>query len=440
MQAKDQEIQKILKRLSIQELNEMQKECAISYQKNSDLLLLSPTGSGKTLAFLLPLLSQLNPEINGVQALILTPARELSLQIEGVFKSMGTDFKVNCCYGGHPMSTEKNNLKFPPAVLVGTPGRIADHIRRENFDCSNIKTLVLDEFDKALELGFQKEMKEVVSALPSVIKKVLTSATNQIELPEFARLRTPITLDYIPEAKSIALTQKKVISVEKDKLATLFNLICRIGNESSLIFCNHRDAVERIGHHLLDEGIQCDIFHGGLEQDEREKALLKFRNGSHHILIVTDLASRGLDIPEIKNVIHYQLPRVEEAFVHRNGRTARMNAEGTSYLVLAEGENTPDFISENIEIVELADDLPIPVEPEWETLYISLGKKEKINKIDLVGFFCKQGNLKKDELGKIDVKDHSSFVAVKRGVGEKLARKLRNERIKKKKARIQMSY
>jgi len=440
MQAKNTDTKKILEKLSIQKLNKMQEECAKAYKKNNDLLLISPTGSGKTLAFLLPMLAELNPDINAVQILILTPARELSLQIETVFKSMGTNFKVNCCYGGHPMSTEKNNLKTPPAVLIGTPGRIADHIRRGNFDRRYIKTLILDEFDKSLELGFQKEMQEVTQALSYRIKKVLTSATNKIEIPEFAKLNSVITLDFIPTAKPIALAQKKVISVEKDKLATLFQLVCHLGNQSSLVFCNHREAVERIGKHFLNEGIQCDVFHGGLEQDDRERALLKFRNGSHHLLIVTDLASRGLDIPEIKNVIHYQLPRVEEAFIHRNGRTARMNAEGTSYLVLAEEEIPPEFITEDIEILDLTDDKPLPAEPEWETLYICLGKKEKINKIDLVGFFCKVGKLKKEELGKIDVLDHSSFVAVKRGIGEKLARKLRNELIKKKKVKIQVSY
>lgn len=440
MQAKNEENQKILQRLSIQELNDMQKECAKAWKKNNDLLLISPTGSGKTLAFLLPMLAQLNPEVEGVQTLILTPARELSLQIENVFRSMGTDFKVNCCYGGHAMRTEKNNLKNPPAVLIGTPGRIADHIRRGNFDCKRISTLILDEFDKALELGFQNEMKEVIQALPVQIKKVLTSATHRIEIPEFAKLNSPRELNFSSNAKPIALAQKKVIAKEKDKLSALFQLVCHLGNQTSLVFCNHRDAVERIGEYFSEQDIHCDIFHGGLEQDDRERALLKFRNGSHHLLIVTDLASRGLDIPEIKNVIHYQLPRVEEAFVHRNGRTARMNAEGTSFLVLSEDEKTPEFIPEDIEILPLEEDLPIPAEPKWETLYICLGKKEKVNKIDLVGFFCKVGKLEKEELGKIDVLDHSSFVAVKRGLGEKLVRKLTNERIKKKKVKIHVSY
>ncbi|RUT77891.1 DEAD/DEAH box helicase [Ancylomarina longa] len=430
----------ILKKIGIQELNEMQISCANQWKEKNDLLLLSPTGSGKTLAFLLPIVSQLNPNIKEVQTLILSPARELSLQIESVFKSMGTDFKVNCCYGGHAMQIEKNNLKDTPAVLIGTPGRIADHIRRENFDCRNINTLVLDEFDKSLELGFQNEMKEVVEALPNGVRKVLTSATQRIKIPEFTNLYQLKEINFIPKHSTLALSQKKVIANDKDKLSALFNLICFLGDQASLVFCNHREAVERIADHLYDEDICCDIFHGGLEQADRERALIKFRNGSHQILITTDLASRGLDIPEIKNVIHYQLPRVEEAFVHRNGRTARMKAEGTSYVILAQEEKVPEFISKDLEIQNLPAEAIIPPLPKWETLYVDLGKKDKINKVDLVGFFFKMGKLKKDELGKIDVLDHSSYVAVQRGLGKKLIGKLRAERIKKKAVRIMQAY
>nr|WP_320118840.1 DEAD/DEAH box helicase [uncultured Marinifilum sp.] len=432
--------EEILKKLAIQELNEMQKASVKTWPKSKDLVLLSPTGSGKTLAFLLPMLQDLNPNTKGVQVLILSPARELSLQIESVFKAMGTSLKVNCCYGGHSMRIEQNNLKTPPAVLIGTPGRIADHIRRDNVDCSKIKLLILDEFDKALELGFQKEMTEVIKALPKHLKKVLTSATKGIEIPEFAAMNSPEEINFIPEENQIALTQMKVIANDKDKLNALFQLICKVGDQPSLVFCNHRDAVERIGELLLDEGISCDIFHGGLEQSDRERALIKFRNGSNHLLITTDLASRGLDIPEIKNVIHYQLPRVEEAFVHRNGRTARMHANGNSFIVLAEQERVPDFIPEDMEIMPLLEEISIPELPEWETLYVGVGKKEKVNKVDLVGFFFKMGKMKKDELGKIDVLDHTSYVAVKRGLGKKLIGKLKHEKVKKKKVKIELSF
>jgi ATP-independent RNA helicase DbpA len=429
----------ILKKLGIQKLNEMQNVCAKSWVKSNDLVLLSPTGSGKTLAFLLPMLKDLNLEQKGVQALVLSPARELSLQIETVFKAMGTSYKVNCCYGGHSMRIEKNNLQNPPAVLIGTPGRIADHIRRENFDCSGIKILILDEFDKALELGFQKEMTEVIRSLPKGVKKVLTSATQGIEIPEFARMNSPKEINFLPKQKAIALTQRKVIANDKDKLDALFRLICTVGDQPGLVFCNHRDAVERIADLLREQNISCDIFHGGLEQADRERALLKFRNGSNHLLITTDLASRGLDIPEIQNVIHYQLPKVEEAFIHRNGRTARMHAKGNSFIVLAEEEKVPEFISDDIPVFSIKTEVKIPNSPVWETLYVGLGKKEKINKVDLVGFFFKKGNLEKDELGKIDVLDHTSFVAVKRGLGKKLVNKLKNERVKKKKIKLQVS-
>ncbi|WP_421918800.1 DEAD/DEAH box helicase [Marinifilum sp.] len=429
----------ILTKLGILELNEMQNVCAKSWKKSNDLILLSPTGSGKTLAFLLPLLEELDAEQNGVQALVLSPARELSLQIESVFKAMGTSYKVNCCYGGHSMRIEKNNLQNPPSVLIGTPGRISDHIRRENFDCSDIKFLVLDEFDKALELGFQKEMSEVIKSLPKGVKKVLTSATHGIEIPEFAKMNSPMEINFLPKQKSIALTQRKVIANEKDKLDALLRLISTLGNQPCLVFCNHRDAVERIADLLKEQDIRCDIFHGGLEQADRERALIKFRNGSNYLLITTDLASRGLDIPEIQNVIHYQLPKVEDSFVHRNGRTARMHAKGNSFIVLAQEEIVPGFISEDIPVFSIHKEVQIPNPPDWETLYIGLGKKEKINKIDLVGFFFKKGNLQKDELGKIDVLDHTSFVAVKRGLGKKLVNKLNHERIKKKKLKLLLS-
>jgi ATP-independent RNA helicase DbpA len=432
-------IQEKLRKIGIETLKPMQKECMKQWTKFDDLLLLSPTGSGKTLAFLLPTLKNIDPNKTKTQALILSPARELALQIESVAKSINSNLKINCCYGGHSMQTEKNNLKNTPHIIIGTPGRIADHFRRENISSQEINTLILDEFDKALDLGFSNEMKQIIEKLKPSCKKVLTSATNLIELPDFIQLKNHGTLNYITDQKSEQLQQYKVVAKDQDKLAILLQLICEKKNDASLIFCNHRDAVERIADLLKKEGICCDIFHGGLEQNDRERALIKFRNGSHHILITTDLAARGLDIPEIKNVIHYQLPKTEDAFIHRNGRTARMHAKGNSILVFAKDEKIPDFISSPINEIKLSEKLEIPNSPEWETLYISMGKKEKINKIDLVGFFFKKGNLQKDELGKIDVLDHHSFVAVKRGLSKNLLRNLKNERIKKKKIRINIS-
>ena len=428
-----------LKNLKISSLNAIQKASLEATKITNDLILLAPTGSGKTLGFLLPVLNRLNPDKEGIQALVLAPSRELALQIEQVFRDMGTGYKVNCCYGGHSIQTERNNLLHPPAVLIGTPGRIVDHINRGRIDTSSIHTLVLDEFDKALELGFQADMNSIIRQLKRIKKRILTSATQAIEIPEFTGISSPIELNFLEEKTPQRLQLKAVESEGKDKLEALFRLVCTLGNEPILVFCNHRDAVERISGHLNLRGLVHDIFHGGLEQEERERALIKFRNGSHHILITTDLASRGLDIPEIKYVIHYHLPSKEDAFIHRNGRTARMKAEGTSYLVLAQEERLPEYISEPVPFDSLPEEVMLPQQPDWVTLYIGSGKKDKINKVDLVGFLLQKGKLQKDELGLINVLDYSSFVAVRRDKAKKVINLVRNERIKRKKPKIAIS-
>jgi ATP-independent RNA helicase DbpA len=432
-------VEKILEKLKIASLNEMQLETVASAKKGSDLVLLAPTGSGKTLGFLLPVLHNLSADVKGVQALVLVPSRELALQIEMVFKQMGTGFKVNCCYGGHPVKTERNNFEQPPAVLIGTPGRIAYHLRHENFDESTINTLVLDEFDKALEFGFQEDMSYIIRKLLSLKQRILTSATAMEEIPDFTGIEQPVHINFLQDVKVAPdLKLKKVVTTAEDKLNTLLQLICKIGNQTTLIFCNHRETVDRISDLLIDQDLAHDIFHGGMEQDERERALLKFRNGSIQILITTDLASRGLDIPEVSCIIHYQLPYTEDAFLHRNGRTARMNAKGTAYLILADEEKYP-FLKADIETESLKGVFALPKDSAWQTLYIAAGKKDKVNKIDIVGLLIKKGGLQKDDVGLIEVKDQASYVAVKRKLVGKVLTKLANERIKNKKVKIEVA-
>ncbi|MGB4775862.1 MAG: DEAD/DEAH box helicase [Daejeonella sp.] len=430
--------EKVLANLKITALNEMQK-AAISVDGQKDVVLLSPTGSGKTLAFILPIISSLNIQKKAIQALVLVPSRELALQIEQVFKQMKTGFKVNCCYGGHSTKIEKNNLLQAPAVLIGTPGRIAYYIRNESFATENIQVLVLDEFDKALEFGFQDDMAFIISQLKGLKKRILTSATKMTEIPDFTGLVKPVEIDFLKDhVISPDLKLKAVISAAEDKLETLFALICKIGSKATLVFCNHRDAVERISDLLWDKELPHDVFHGGMEQEDRERALLKFRNGSHTLLITTDLASRGLDIPEIEYIIHYQLPHNEEAFLHRNGRTARMNAKGTSYVILTEDEK-PSFINSKTEVEELPERNILPKPTAWATLYLAAGKKDKINKVDIVGLLLKKGELEKDELGLIEVLDHSSYAAVKRTKIDRVVQLIKNEKIKTKKIKIEVS-
>ena len=415
----------------------MQEAAGAAILAEQDVLLLSPTGSGKTLAFLLPIVQLLNKDESKVQCLILTPSRELAIQIEQVWKKMATGYKVSCCYGGHDMQTEIQNLAEPPALLVGTPGRIADHIKRLTFSSDALTTLVLDEFDKSLALGFEEEMTYIIGSLKNISKRIFVSATQAVEVPAFALAGEITTLDFIHVADTTdALSLKLVLSEEKDKAGKLFDLLCHINNEPALIFCNHRDAVERTSDLLKEKGIENAAFHGGMEQMQREQALIQFRNGSIQFLVATDLAARGLDIPEMKHVIHYHLPSTEAEFVHRNGRTARMNDTGTAYLLMHTDEPLPYYIRHKPPVLNIRPSLKPPKSPEWVTIYINGGKKDKLNKVDIVGFLSKKGELQKDDLGLIIVKDHNSFVAVKKAVLKKMLPLVQQEKIKGTKYKI----
>ena len=441
MPEKNYSIEKLLSNLKIDALNEMQLAAIDTIEKNDNVILLSSTGSGKTLAFLIPLLHKLDRSNKKTQALIIVPSRELAIQIEQVFKSLGTDFKITCCYGGHLRETEENNLIQPPALLVGTPGRLADHIRRGNITIDSITTLVLDEFDKSLESGFWDEIAFIVEALKSIKKRILTSATEAVDVPDFIGLRSPARLNFLSpdEEKENKLRIATILSPEKDKMETLFKLICFIGNKSIVVFCNHRESVERTSVYLTKAGIVNEFYHGAMEQQERDSALCKFRNGTTNVLVTTDLASRGLDIPNIKYIVHYHLPATEEVYIHRNGRTARMDAGGTAILILSGEEKLPSYVKEDVENIQLPEHITLPEKPKWSTLFIAAGKKDKVNKIDIVGFLSNKGQLKKDDIGLIDVKDFFSFVAIRKlKVGQTL-QLIKDQKIKNKKVKIDIA-
>lgn len=433
------DFENILHTLGISSLNEMQQASLEAHREENNIVLLSPTGSGKTLAFLLPLLETLDPKNTKAQVLILTPSRELAMQIENVFRSLKSGFKVVCCYGGHDINVEIRSLSQTPTLLIGTPGRILDHVEHDTIDTDAISTVILDEFDKSLEFGFLDEMERIFSYLPHLRKRVLTSATASVEIPDFTGVSAPRILDFLKDSTKINLDIKTVYSRGENKLDSLYKLLCELGEDPILIFCNFRERAEEVSKYLWDQNVDNEFFHGGMEQDEREKALCKFRNGSTHIFISTDLASRGLDIPEIKYIIHFHLPNKEDAFIHRNGRTARMNASGTAFLLLGEEENLPEYITEKPEIFTLTGKNTSPAEPRWSTLYIGKGKKDKVNKMDIVGFLCQKGQLKKDDIGKIEVKDYHSFVAVKRGNLRQLLSRVRDEKIKNMKTKIELA-
>lgn len=429
----------ILRNLQINALNEMQSSTLRVSQTKNNIVLISPTGSGKTLAFLIPIVQNLQPHIKGVQAIILVPSRELALQIESVFKKMGSIYKINACYGGHSTKTELNNFSTPPSVLVGTPGRIAFHIQNNSFSTDTISSYVIDEFDKALELGFHQDMEFIIGSLKHLKFKLLTSATELKKIPSFAQIESPEFIRFT-QTKSIQpkITFKKVVSKPEEKLETVIKLIGKIGKDTILIFCNHREAVDRISETLIKKGVANSVFHGGLQQEEREKSLLRFKNKSRNILICTDLAARGLDIPEIGHVIHYQIPENQDTFIHRNGRTARMKASGVAYLIISE-DQIPDFIDPNIPEETLNNSYKINNTTEFKTLYISAGKKDKINKVDLVGFLIKTGGIQKEHIGLIEVYDKQSYVAIKANKIGALIKNLAQQKIKNKKVKIEQA-
>lgn len=434
----------VLGALGIEALNPMQTAAEEAIQPGTDTFLMAPTGSGKTLGFLLPVLQLLQPDLGKVQCLVLVPSRELAMQIEQVWRRMATGFKVNVCYGGHSVETEVKNLSNPPALLIGTPGRIADHLTRRNFATDAIETLVLDEFDKSLTLGFHDEMAYIIDNLPSLQTRVLVSATSGIAIPDFIELRNPTRLTFeADEDKPAALALKAVYTNGPDDRATLFRLLCTLGSESALIFCNLRDTVEQVSDWLTSKGLYSTAYHGALEQADRERALIRFRGGSVTYLITTDLAARGLDIPDMKHVIHYELPDRETEFTHRNGRTARMHASGTAYVMLPDnvpGESAPFYLPEHLDEFALPATTPaLPDPPAYTTVYISGGKKNKINKVDIVGFFAQKGQLAKDDLGRIEVGDFMSFASVRRHQVADLLGRIQNEKMKGKKYKIEIA-
>ena len=421
----------ILQKMGIDALNSMQSQAIETIHSSTKVLILSPTGTGKTLAFLLPLISRLDPDIVGTQLMILVPTRELAIQIEQVVRNMGTGYKVNAVYGGRSGSKEKVELTHAPTILVGTPGRVADHIRRNRIQLHRIKNLVIDEYDKSLEVGFEKEMKEIISALPSLERKVLTSATHN-KVPKFINFKNAITLDFL-EAQSNDLDLSWVLS-SSSTLNTLLDILKSLGDSRGIIFFNLKNTLNEVSDFLRRKQVEHTWFYGGMEQVDRERSLIQFRNSSQRILLATDLAARGIDIPELDYIIHYEMPSREAEFIHRNGRTARMNADGVALCIKGQGDPVPEY-AKDIKTKKIQAGLGIP-KNKWRTLFISGGRKDKISKGDIVGLFMKKGNIKSNELGMIELKTDCAFVAVSSAKANEVCQKLSNQRLKKKKVRI----
>lgn len=417
-----------LSKLGIDSLNAMQQETMQAFRKSDNVVLLSPTGSGKTLAYLLPLIESLKAEQPAVQALVIVPSRELAMQTVEVVRQGGADIRALALYGGRPAMEEHRTLNgVRPQLLVGTPGRLLDHLTKGNFSADSIHTLVIDEFDKCLELGFRDEMSQIFAHLPGVRKRFLLSATDNEEITRF--LPEYVRLDYLDSTEAAErIEQLYVSSPQKDKLETLADLLLSVGNQTSIVFVGFRESVERVAKFLRERGFVASSLHGGLEQRQRERELFRFVAGSTNILVSTDLAARGLDIQALDNVIHYHLPLNEQAFIHRNGRTARWDREGRSFIILGPEETLPPYVV--ADKFSVSHSTRSPQHPLWSSIYIGKGKKDKISKGDIAGFLMKVGGLDKGDVGRIDVRDYHSFVAINRKRTSETLIRLRGQKIK----------
>ncbi len=423
-----------LSRLGIESLNAMQEEMMSVCRKCDNVVLLSPTGSGKTLAYLLAI--SVGKDIlagDGAfpSVLILVPSRELAVQTRDVAARLYRDLKVFACYGGRAAMDEHRVMReLCPDVIVGTPGRVLDHIAKGNFDTAGIGLVVIDEFDKSLELGFHRQMQDILSVLPGVRRRILLSATDSPDIPDFVGVDNVCKLDFTGgDDYEGRIRQWVVRSPQKDKLRTLSDLLCCHGQETSMVFLGFRDAVGRVAEYLGGMGFTVSAFHGGMEQRDRERALFRFQCGASNILVCTDLAGRGLDVEGVDNIVHYHLPVNRETLVHRNGRTARWDREGQSFLIVGPEERVPDFAGDWDEAL-VSGRVAVPSKSRWEVLYIGRGKRDKVNRVDVVGFLCKMGGLERGQLGMVKVFPSWCFAAVERSAVRDVLNRVRGQKIK----------
>ena len=426
------DLKQTLAGIGVERLSGMQSEAYnLIAGTDKDVVVISPTGTGKTLAYMLPLAEILDPAADSLQAVVVVPGRELAMQSAAVMASLRTGVRTVCCYGGRPAMDEHRIIKdVRPQVVFGTPGRLNDHIAKGNLSPYSVRVAIVDEFDKCMEMGFQNEMSKLFKSLAGLRRRFLLSATDMEQIPGFVNIRSAVKLDYSAGGVSSRVSQYVVRSELKDKLQALDRLLCVLGGRSSMVFLNYRDSVERVAAYLSGRGFCVSAYHGGLEQDAREMALFKFANGTNNILVSTDLASRGLDIQAVDNIIHYHLPQTAEAYIHRVGRTARWASFGSSFFILSSGEEVPEFVSGECPEYAMPGEIPPPALSKMATVYIGKGKKDKISKGDVVGFLCKKAGLGREEIGRVDVMERYAYAAVLRSKLPQVLEKADGEKIK----------
>lgn len=434
----------IRKSAGITELNPMQAAVAASDARR--IVLLSPTGSGKTLAFATAVLRRISPAdaaSAALHAVIIAPSRELVRQIHDVLRPIASTFRLKtvALYGGNSFSSEEASIAGAiPSIVVATPGRLLDHINRGTLDVSDVGIAVLDEYDKTLELGFHDEMKRISARLSHSLPGgkprfvMVTSATRLTDVPAFVDIAKAEIIDFTPDTSdNTKLRIVNVPSPDRDKLATLAALIRALpANGPIIVFVNHRESADRVGNFLEREHISSVVYHGGLDQQQREIALARFDSRAARVLVATDLAGCGIDVEGVQAVIHYHPAGDKEIWTHRNGRTARVDRTGEVYVITSPDENLPDFVvTENDYYPDMT--ATGAVTAEMTLIYFDRGKRDKISRGDIAGFIMKQAGVPADAVGKITVGARYSLAAVRHGYADAViaaakATKLKNLR------------
>ena len=432
------EIETRIRKTGIAGLNDLQR--AVRASKAEQLILLAPTGTGKTLAFAIPLLRAVTADAGYVQAVVIAPSRELVLQIRDVLHGLaGADCKILAVYGGNRFEAEAASVRGEvPAIVVGTPGRLADHLKRGTLHIDTALAFVIDEYDKFLSLGFEDEVRRIIRRLDGARVRVLTSATRPDTMPAYIDMSRAETIDFTNEDSGMRLTVVEVPSAVRDKLDTLASLLRDPRTGTSIVFVNHRESADRVVESLSRRGIPATLYHGGLEQREREIAVAKIRAGVAQVLVATDLASRGLDLEAgIDSVIHYHLPVDVSAWTHRNGRTARAGASGSVYVISGPDEALPDYMAVDRPYYPHADPEDVGVTAARKVmLYFKAGKQDKISKGDIAGFLMKVCGLAPDEVGLITVSRDYSLAAVAAAKAGAVLRTAAAEKIKGHRVRV----
>jgi ATP-dependent RNA helicase DbpA len=446
--------------LDYKEMTPIQAQSLPLILSGKDVIGQGKTGSGKTAAFALGLLTNLDVKRFRVQALVLCPTRELADQVSKEIRRLARavhNIKVLTVCGGTPMGPQINSLEHGAHIIVGTPGRIEDHLNRDRINLEHLNTLVLDEADRMLEMGFQSAIDLIVSLCPNKRQTLLFSATfpEQLEPLTKSIMRSPQIIKVTSTHSDSTINQQFYqIKHDKQRLNALRKILGKFQPSSSVIFCTTKNDTQALADQLIDFGFSCAALHGDLEQRERDQTLTMFANKSISILVATDVASRGLDIDKLDAVINYQISRDPEVHVHRIGRTGRAGSKGIACTLVADNE-IPHFIKieKYLETSIAFDELPsddylnIPLsKPKMITIQIDGGRKHKLRPGDILGALTakskhgKEQDITGDKIGKIQIFDMKAYVAVDRKLSDQALKKITTGKLKGKNFRARFIW